>query len=498
MLLELDTMVAVGAVTPSTARVWTRSDRAGLHRLTLHGGGASFTGDVVVDNGADRTAAWTIPDEVPGAPSLLPETTYRFELAHAGGTIGTGQFTTAPVRGAARSFRFAAMSCHAPHDERGEVRERARQMLRAVHEALAERDVRFILAMGDQMYVDHPPALSMFDEHYFTMIAPPGRRSLLECSRDEVRTLYQQRYRQAWQISELRRLYADFPTWPMLDDHDVVDNFGSLREHSTPEWRALREGALDAFQDYQASRVFTRRPETFDHGFRWGGAAIYQLDIRTARSAEEGRTRVVAPSQLEALRGFLREHADARLLVVMLSVPIAYVPSWFATAAAKLAPSHGGTDRWSYAHALADRDRVLECLLAHAEANPHQQLVLQSGDIHVGSAFEIKWDGGPVFHQFTASAVTNEITPLRAAVYRLVPYTQRWLECKDRRAAVTAVATEGGEPGRNPFAGLNVGVVHVDDDGTQTRVRYELVTVSDDGKPETAYLSPWLGAPPSR
>ena len=73
----------------------------------------------------------------------------------------------------------------------------------------------------------------------------------------------------------------------------------------------LRAGALDAFYDYQASRVPLpqdrdgNRPTCFDHGFRWGGAAIYQLDLRSERYTHDDTTSVIAPAQLARLTGFL-------------------------------------------------------------------------------------------------------------------------------------------------------------------------------------------------
>nr|MDQ3370804.1 hypothetical protein [Myxococcota bacterium] len=176
-----------------------------------------------------------------------------------------------------------------------------------------------------------------------------------------------------------------------------------------------------------------------------------------------------------------------------VSVPIAYVPTWFASAAALLTSSHDGADRWSYPQALEDRDRVVRILLEHVEQHPHQHVVLASGDIHVGTAFELAWDHGPVFHQFTASALTNQLDPLAATIYRLVPHTQRSLGCDDRTAHVSPIAAAPGEPDANPYGGLNLGIVEVDDDGVRARVRFELITATAAGDPETVYRSPWLG-----
>lgn len=463
-------MVAVGAVNATSARIWARSDRPGVHRLTLTpDGGATLEHEVVVADGLnDLTGAWTIR-------GLAPATRYRYELRGVGG----GRFVTAPDASAGpQTFSFGVMSCHAPFDADGNVRDGALAMLRAAHAALTGCDARFVLPIGDQIYADYPPRESV--------LADPG---VLQLPREAIRARYHAVYRRYWSMPELQALYADFPSWPMLDDHDLVNNFGSLEEHALPEWQALRAGSLDAYYDYQASRVIAtsgERPATFDHGFRWSQTAVYQLDIRSARYATPDGTQLVTPEQIEAMREFLRANRDARVLVLGVSVPIAYVPTWFSALAAMFTEEREGADRWSYSGSLPDRDRVLGALLEQAAAAPHQRVVLVSGDIHVGTALEIAWKDGPVFHQLTSSAITNDVGMRKGAIFELVAGIERTIHCGDRVAHVSRIA---GEPDANPYGFLNIGLVHVDEG--QGRVRFELVGTRD-GTPGTAFLSPWL------
>lgn len=473
---ELRTMVAVGAVTGSTARIWVRSDRAGAHRLRITSATApALELEVHVEDGpADRTAAWTVP-------GLVADTEYRYEVVHGeGAPIGAGRFRTAPHRGRC-SFRFGVISCHQPFDDEGRVRDSARAQLRAAHGALMAADARFVLMVGDQMYADHPPPLSIM-----------GDRGLPALAREQIRARYQACYRRAWAQPELASLYADFPSWPMLDDHEVVNNFGSLEEHATPAWEALRAGALDAYFDYQASRVLAaagERPDTFDHGFRWCSTAVYQLDIRSARRAEADHTQVVTPAQLESMRGFLRQHQDASVLVLVLTVPIAYVPTWFSVVAAALTDDSDGADRWSHPGCLPDRDRVLSALLEQAALAPHQRVLLVSGDIHVGSAFALAWEHGPVFPQLTASAITNDVGAINGLAYELVTGIERSMTCGPYQARVERIP---GTPDGNPFSRLNLGIVHVDDEHGDARIRLEIVSATPDGMPQTVFLSDWL------
>ena len=54
---------------------------------------------------------------------------------------------------------------------------------------------------------------------------------------------------------------------------------------------------------------------------------------------------------------------------------------------------------------------------------------------------------------------------------------------------------ESDAPSSNPYGSLNMGFVHVDDDGTRARIQLEMVGVTEDdpGTPVTVYRSPWLG-----
>lgn len=494
-------MVAIGAVTASSVRVWCRAVRTGPHRLVIEpvGGKPISVAILVPDGAADHTGAWTYPDEFAGSTPLAPATVHELRIDHEDGTpVGRGRFTTAPGSASGpHRFTFAALSCHQPFDDKGQLAERSREMLRVAHEAMHARQAQFFLAMGDQVYSDAPPDHSLFEADYFQQIAPASRTSLLDCTRDEIRVLFQQRYRQFWAVPELQRMYADFPSWPMLDDHEIVDNFGSLEEHATPAWDPVREGALDAFHDYQGSRVFAAtsdsRPRSFDHGFRWGSTAIYQVDNRSERRAYAEHTQVVTPAQLVGFQEFLRAHDDARLLIVTVPVPLVFVPSRLANFAGTLT-HHEGIERWSHDRCRPDRDRILRLLVEHAQSHPAQKLLLLSGDIHAGTAYEVRWSDGPVFHQLTASALTNKESLVTTLLTEVLPRTVTTLSCDGLEAEVSLVGAAEHAPSANPFGGLNVGFVHVDDDGQRVRVQLELVSLSDDEHPtpKTVYLSPWL------
>ena len=118
-------------------------------------------------------------------------------------------------------------------------------MLRVLPRILRENDVKFVLPCGDQMYADDPGIFSLFQE---SLLDPAGRPStegprkadILKCSRQEVRRLYDLRYRMFWSMPAIREMYANYPCYPTLDDHEIKDSWGNDPKHSATNVRTSR------------------------------------------------------------------------------------------------------------------------------------------------------------------------------------------------------------------------------------------------------------------
>jgi alkaline phosphatase D len=512
---ELRNAVAVGAVTADRARLWVRVERPGELEVTVSRDDAARAvvarGALTVpaDGGADGTLACDLPDALHAGGAdgfaLEPLTAYRVEVVRrpGGEPVGVARFATAP-RGegdAPATFCFGALSCHQPFDDEGRLLPDSLRMLRATRRALHERGAKFVLLMGDQIYSDHPPRFSLFDDEFFRTVAPPGRRGVLECTAAEVRALYQQKHRIFWGCEEIQRLQAEFACYPMLDDHEVVDNFGSDRRHARPEWRALREGALDAFYDYQVSRVFDRRgrprpPEgDFHYAFAYGPCSTFVMDLRSSRQTDEHATRVYSPAQFASLERFLAENARQKAVFVVVTVPIVYVDSWIVNAAAAVVGEGSDVaDRWNHDKCVDQRDLLLALLRAHHARHPRQRLVVLGGDIHVGCAFRVDWDGGgPPLYQFTSSAVSNRQSPIAAHAAEFLPKATSRVEVQGGLGGgITLPAGEDGAD-KNPYGGLNAGVVHVDARGPEATIQFELIGVDGESdEPRTVFRTGWL------
>ncbi len=490
-------MIAVGAVGTRSVRLWARAP--GARRVLVEvepevGPPVRAAVTVPVAPEADHTVAFTVPDDAPGAPRLDPGRSYAVRvLTDAGDLVGEGRFRTAREPGDGR-IAFAVASCHQPFDGDGRLVPDSVRMLEGARAALDAHDVDFVLLVGDQIYVDHPAGRSLFGS-FFERVAPAGRRSILECSREEVRRLYHDRYRTFFGVEALRALLARFPCLPMIDDHEIRDNFGSAPEHSEPRWRALREGARDAFYDYQAARVLPREAaaRSFHYGFVSGPVAVFLMDLRSQRRTDERSMHVYDDDQLEALAAFLAANRAAPVLALVVPIPIADLESWVTNLLVKVVGE--GTDvadRWSNPKALRDRDCLLRTLRLHAREFPAQRVVLLGGDIHVGSLLRIEWkDGTTAFEQLTSSALTNKQPRLAQWAAEQVPRTLSGIEVGDAMEASIALVSAPDGRGENPYGDLNLGIVEVHADGG-TRVRYRLIgPPGEDGAPSVVFDSGW-------
>jgi alkaline phosphatase D len=485
---ELENAVAVGSVTDRSARLWARSARPGLLSLRLcpadtdPADAPAWPIPAEWDNARDGTFAVTYPDDFVGALALTANRRYRFDIRrHEPGSgavqVGEGRFETAPHGDVQRStFCFAIMSCHQPFDDRGAIAPRAAAMLDRLEAALDRHDAKYAVLLGDQIYADSPKPFSLFGPSGPLAGYPGSART-----HAEIRSAYQRRYRQFWQ-TPLSRSFAQRASYVTCDDHEVVDNWRSLPLHQTQPWSVLGSAALDAAFDYQLSRNLpeTRRRGPYYHSFRWGRTASFIADIRFERRAERGSGQIMSAEQIEALARFLGEHDDCGALFIALSVPLAFVPTWFVRLGLAFYPgSHpGALDRWNWPGWTSQRERLLELLLQQRARRPRQQLVLLSGDVHEWMAAALKppLDVLPIY-QVTSSPLTNTSRGFLPALAHAASRTLRSIEFRQGRLPVELLPG-ADKASRNPGADLNVAIVEVDAGVDDASLRFKVLAPS--------------------
>lgn len=305
----MDHLTGVGTTTDRSVRLWWRCPAAASFRLEIEPeGGADCRQVLTVPQQGREATDWTmsveVPHEVEGARHLAPSTRYRYRLdTDEGEAVGSGFFRTAPAgpQDASEHWSFAVMSCHQPFRDTGEMAADAARMLRVLEPTLEDLDVDYVLLVGDQMYADLPEGKNLHDPDYFRTIARYGEPSLLDCSEDEVLHHFHRRYLQAWKLPELRALQSNRPTYWILDDHEIVDNWGADPNHLEPRWQKTARAARRAFLHYQGAhqrRISDGLPDSFHFHFRWADTATFVTDMRSRRRVEDDRAVVLGNRQL--------------------------------------------------------------------------------------------------------------------------------------------------------------------------------------------------------
>lgn len=503
---ELRDAVGTGWVRPRSARLWVRSSRPGALRISLRGADGHvdegrFEPDG--DESRDGTATFRWPEDVGAAP-LEPGRHYDYRIVRESDDtlLGEGRLLTRPEGwdDCPERFAIAVASCHQPFDESGEASTKARRLVDRVHSVLDDHDVKAVVLCGDQVYNDQPPKLSLFDDDYFAQVGPAGRSSILDCSREEVRALVQARYRAFWGLDGFQRLQARWACYPIPDDHDLVDNFGSAPAHSSPRWRAFRDGALDACHDYQTCRVLGRpgdRPPSLHHEFHWGPLGVFVMDLRSQKESDGEVCTLYSDAQLRDLERFLRSNEDAGMLALVLSVPLAHVPEWLSSAG-KPIDGEGGdlADRWGQPAARGSRDRLMTLLHEHRVRRPWQSLVLFGGDVHMGAVSELRWGDGTTgsVYQLISSPLTNDEERVFQVGSAVAHEALQTIEGEGYPPCDVRLLPGEGAQDHNPVPELNVGLLEVSIREGRCYFRMKLLALDGD-EPTIVYESAELPGP---
>jgi len=224
---------------------------------------------------------------------------------------------------------------------------------------------QLLVLAGDQVYVDQTAGL----------FVPAGG--------DDVGQAYALTFR----LEALRQVMASLPTYPLLDDHEVMDDWEPSPDHyGTPAVRA----ALDAYFAQQHKLVKSIGPDSdqrpFDYRISPAGFPFYMLDTRSTRQPRALRTdtpatpldraSIRADAGMDDLKKWL-EAAPAELPKFIVS-PVALFPmpraAAFGNGAERL-----GLDDWS---GYPASQRALLELLRDTTA---RHVIVLSGDRHMSS-----------------------------------------------------------------------------------------------------------------
>jgi alkaline phosphatase D len=332
------------------------------------------------------------------------------------------RFTTFPLEDERVSFNFAFGSCFLSKRKESDL------IFKSIEQRRQQDDLRFILMLGDQIYAD------AYRHNGITKIAT----TLPE---------YRQVYAHAWSSPNLRHLLSRLPSFMILDDHEVDDDWTwkdyDRTQARIPIWnrlvRVLRlrprdertlplervQDALQAYWEHQgmhAPAMITPPlldmngqyalppgdPGSLAYTFTFGAAAFFVLDTRSMRVKSWRGRSILGKAQWKVLEDWLLAVKDRfAVKFIVSSCSILY------DLCIDLA-----RDRWS--GFPQERDRLLHFLAA----NDVRGVYVLAGDLHSAHAVRTELYGPhgipiPVW-EFCSSPFAQDTNWLSSRTFRAI------------------------------------------------------------------------------
>ncbi len=299
------------------------------------------------------------------------------------------------------SLAFAVASCRYPG---GAVdRELADAMFGKLHALIEDPSdagrPALLLLVGDQIYAD--ATAGMFDPK-------------------TARERFYGAYHEAWTAPNARAVLRRLPTYMMMDDHEVEDNwFPAQTDDHAKGW------GREAFERYQwlhsprngAKLAGVPQPDgQYFYTFEAAGFPFFVCDTRTAR---EPPARIMAREQLDALKGWLANPSHPPNHHRFVVSPSLVVPFRRETQRSGPYPEAylRRSDGWD------GFPEPLRELLWHVLCKQVRNVVFLCGDAHRSMALRISFAhrSGQVLELGTACIVSSPL-------YAPFPFANSWLE----------------------------------------------------------------------
>jgi alkaline phosphatase D len=253
----------------------------------------------------------------------------------------------------------------------------------------------FVLMVGDQIYAD--------------ML---GRRIPIGLA--DTFEEFQERYITAFGSPNMRKLLRTVPTYMILDDHEIEDNWTQDRIN-TSDKRRLFNIAMGAYMSYQWShgpRSFRNR---LYYHFDCGRYPFFALDTRTQRYINDeedslddnhllGRPSLSPnePNQVDRLLSWLKTQQDERGDVPKFIVcPTVFVPNPMNARECASVRAKERCDAWP--GFPNTRRALLQCIVDNAIQN----VIFVSGDIHCSNVAEMHFKEVNVKLPIKAFSITS-------------------------------------------------------------------------------------------
>ena len=321
------------------------------------------------DSPYEYQAGWfntTHPDHTPETVAKIalewPETVYTFKTAST-----ERNRVRRYVVGSCRYLRLTLGVPSAP--ELGDA------IFSAIQSLAARQPLDGLLMVGDQVYVDD-----------LNIVAP-----------DRDYPAIAHKYRSAFSQPHIRNLMSGTPTYMILDDHEIEDNWPANQSSAD---KALYQNALRAYEIYQCSHgpalerlpdgKINRKVSRYWYSFADGDSDWFVTDCRTQRILSGSDKRMLGVEQENALLKWLIQ-SPAKVKFIVSSV-LAFPDL-----------KNHGEDGWkAYS---TQRTRILETI----RSNKIKNVMFVSGDIHGSLTSQLRHSQDPDFvvHSIVSSPLCN-------------------------------------------------------------------------------------------
>jgi alkaline phosphatase D len=271
-----------------------------------------------------------------------------------------------------------------------------------IFEAMAARNAKLLIGLGDMIYADGTcAATGPFDNPQLPRIDQPLR--------DTQSFMAHWRYNYADPaFANVRHNLIYEPVW---DDHEIVNDFGptTARSADAPDVDLLSPGR-EAFIASNPVAPPTEAPEQLYRRFRYGQhAEFFLLDARQYRDANALTDTGVLPKSLlgASQRRWLLEAlstSTATWKFVVSSVPITIPTGW---------PVEKGRDGWASGDGDDGFERELYAIFDALASHNVNGLIWLSADVHFATGFELR----PLPHQPEFRVRELIVGPLSAGIY---------------------------------------------------------------------------------
>lgn len=314
---------------------------------------------------------------------------------------------------------FGLYSCHQPYDGRTTVN---LKMWEQFYQELFAANAQFVLAAGDQVYVDGNKELDIWQWLKMIKKHHPSRNDMVSWYRDI--------YQGYWGLSEVRRIFQSFPTYMIWDDHEIVDGWGSYTPKELAakldiswELRNFQEhinlahemfsAAKQVYREYEHSHNPPTNPnvDQFDYEFSCGISHFYVLDMRGHHDFNRQALRLLGAEQWQRFETWINAQYDssARILFVLSPVPVVHFKSMIVNTldVPYFKYTDDFRDHWDHESNWSERNQLLGKVFQFSQETKRPVIFL-SGDVHMGAAFKISHEQFPearVF-QLTSSGIS--------------------------------------------------------------------------------------------